>query len=159
MIRGNVHILSHNINTDIIHPPEYFSHDPERVRIGFMKGLDRDFTDRFLPGDIIVAGRNFGCGSSRETSIYSMLYNHVGAVVAISFARIFYRNAVNNRLPIFEFTIDEDYYNIREPSDVEINPITSILTMNGENISLVAVPAVFQKWLQGPMLSNNYKGA
>lgn len=157
MIKGKIHVVGHNINTDMIHPPEYFSLNYERIRNGFMKGISSGFMDRFEAGDIIIAGQNFGCGSSRETSIYSMLYNHVGAIVAISFARIFYRNAVNNKLPVFEFKDPMDYFRIegKDLVNIEIDLKTSDLCLGDYKIPLLVVPHSLQKWLHFSVLPSN----
>lgn len=148
MIQGTIHRVGHDLNTDLIHPPKYFSLDRDKVKEGFMKGLDPDFGSRFKPGDLIVGGNNFACGSSRETSIQSMLYNEVGAVVAISFARIFYRNAINNGLPVFDFVNPKDYEAIQDQAAATIDPATATLTVDGKAFQLHGVPAVFKRWLE-----------
>ena len=84
-ITGTAWCFGDHVNTDVIHPPEFFSLDPERVKMGLFRGLDPDLHQRFRANDIVVAGRNFGCGSSRETSIRSLKLNRVGAIVAIDF--------------------------------------------------------------------------
>ena len=98
-IEGNVWRFGEHVNTDVIHPPDFFSLDPEIVRKGLFHRYDPELQPKIQPGDIIVAGRNFGCGSSRETSIRSLKLNHIGAIVAVDFARIFFRSATNNGLP------------------------------------------------------------
>ena len=148
MIKGTAHVFGHHLNTDVIHPPEYFSFDPERVRLGFMKGVDPTFLDRFSPGDILIAGENFGCGSSRETSIYSMLHNKVGAVVAISFARIFFRNAINNGLPIYEFVDPLDYAKVLDQATLIINEDNKTLQSGGTVSKLQSVPDNLKLWLE-----------
>lgn len=93
--RGRAYVLGDNINTDVIHPPDYFSLDPTRVQAGLSKGLEEDFSRYLKEGDIIVAGKNFGCGSSRETSARALKLHGVSLILAESFARIFYRNMTN----------------------------------------------------------------
>jgi len=95
-IEGFALLMGDDINMDQVHPPAHYSLDPEKVRGGFLAGLARKVPDR--PG-IIVAGRNFGCGSSRETGAKSFILAGIHAVLAESFARIFYRNAMNLGLP------------------------------------------------------------
>jgi 3-isopropylmalate/(R)-2-methylmalate dehydratase small subunit len=100
---GRVHKYGANINTDIIIPARYLNTtDPEELAKHCMEDLDADFAARVRPGDIIVADTNFGCGSSREHAPVSIRAAGVGAVIAKTFARIFYRNAINLGLPILE---------------------------------------------------------
>lgn len=108
-IEGRAWIFGDHVNTDVIHPPEFFSLDNERVRSGLFNGLDPTFQSRLQPGDILVGGKNFGCGSSRETSIQSLMLNNIGAVIAISFGRIFYRNAINSGLHCYVLRKDRDH--------------------------------------------------
>ena len=85
-----------DVNTDLIIPGRYLnSYDPAHLAQHAMEGLSPSFAKEVRPGDIIVAGRNFGCGSSREQAVVALKAAGVSAVVARSFARIFYRNAVN----------------------------------------------------------------
>lgn len=92
-------VFGDNLNTDVLHPPSYFSLEPEVVKSGLFKGIDPELQARVVPGDLIVGGHNFGCGSSRETSIRSLKLNGIAAVIACDFARIFFRNATNNGIP------------------------------------------------------------
>jgi 3-isopropylmalate dehydratase small subunit len=91
---GNVFLLGDHVNTDILHPPDYFSLKKDRIASGLSKGAE-DFLARMDKVDILVAGRNFGCGSSRESSARSFTYNSIEVIVAESFARIFHRNLTN----------------------------------------------------------------
>ncbi|MEM1607057.1 MAG: 3-isopropylmalate dehydratase small subunit [Candidatus Bathyarchaeia archaeon] len=92
-----------NINTDIIIPSKYLtSLDPNELAKHAMEGIDPDFPRKAKEGVIIVAGRNFGCGSSREQAPIALKYAGVKCIVAESFARIFYRNSINIGLPVLE---------------------------------------------------------
>ncbi|MEM3479077.1 MAG: 3-isopropylmalate dehydratase small subunit [Candidatus Bathyarchaeia archaeon] len=92
-----------NINTDIIIPSKYLtSLDPNELAKHAMENIDPDFPRKAKEGVIIVAGRNFGCGSSREQAPIALKYAGVKCVVAESFARIFYRNSINVGLPVLE---------------------------------------------------------
>jgi 3-isopropylmalate dehydratase small subunit len=102
-ISGRVWVFGDDINTDVLHPPQFFSLESERVKLGLFHGIDPSLQAQLEPGDIVVAGRNFGCGSSRETSLRAFKLNRIGAVVAVDFARIFFRNATNNGLPCLTF--------------------------------------------------------
>ena len=101
-IKGTVFKFGDNINTDIISPPQYIELTVEEAAKHSMEAVDPTFTKRFQPGDIVVAGNNFGSGSSRETSPLSLKYLGCGAVVAKFYARIFFRNSINIGLPLFE---------------------------------------------------------
>jgi len=90
--------LGDSVNSDVLHPTVYFSLNPERVKAGLFQGLDPPLAERVTPNTIIVAGRNFGCGSSREVVVQSMRLHGLRIVVAEFFARIFYRNCINQGL-------------------------------------------------------------
>lgn len=99
-ITGNAWKYGDNINTDVIFPGKYTYTVTERAEIArhALEDLDPTFAANVQPGDVIVGGRNFGCGSSREQAATCLVYNGVGAIIAVSFSRIFYRNALNNGL-------------------------------------------------------------
>jgi len=99
-IRAHAVVLGDDVNTDLLHPPQYFGITPEAVLPGFLAGLPPEYARRFQPGDILVGGRNFGCGSSREAYVRAFRYARVSAVIAVSFARIFYRNLINAGIPL-----------------------------------------------------------
>lgn len=100
-IRGRVFKFGDNIDTDQIYPGRYLElSDHAEIAQHVMEGADPEFCRKHKKGDIIVAGRNFGCGSSREHAVIALKSSGVGAVVAESFARIFYRNAINAALPV-----------------------------------------------------------
>jgi 3-isopropylmalate dehydratase small subunit len=92
-------VLGDNINTDLLHPPRFFAADPEAAAQGFLAGLPPELARQFSPGDILVGGRNFGCGSSREAYIRAFRAAGVACVIAHSFSRIFYRNIINAGIP------------------------------------------------------------
>ena len=101
--KGRVWKFGDNIDTDAIIPARYLTtSDPESLAAHCMEDADHEFVKKIHAGDIIVAGDNFGCGSSREHAPIAIKYAGISCVVAKSFARIFYRNAFNIGLPIFE---------------------------------------------------------
>ncbi|MFQ5828654.1 MAG: 3-isopropylmalate dehydratase small subunit [Candidatus Methylomirabilia bacterium] len=103
MIRGRVWKFGDDVNTDAIMPGKYLAmRDPAQIAPYIMQGLDPAFGKKAKPGDLIVAGKNFGCGSSRETAPAGLKAFGIGAIIAVSFARIFLRNAVNIGLPLVE---------------------------------------------------------
>ena len=100
---GNVLKYGDNIDTDVIIPARYLNTSvPEELAKHCMEDLDVDFLNKLKKGDIVVAGSNFGCGSSREHAPIAIKYAGVSCVIAKSFARIFYRNAINIGFPILE---------------------------------------------------------
>lgn len=99
---GTAIVLPDHVDSEQLHPARYFSLDEERVRAGLFEGMTKDVKERMAPGSIVVAGRNFGCGSSREVVVRAILLNGIHAIIADSFARIFYRNAVNLGLTVVE---------------------------------------------------------
>ncbi len=100
-IKGRAFVFGKNIDTDQIYPGRFLDiTDPEDVGKHAMEGADPDFCKEVKPGDIIVAAANFGCGSSREHAAVTLKAVGVGAVLADSFARIFYRNAINLGIPL-----------------------------------------------------------
>jgi 3-isopropylmalate/(R)-2-methylmalate dehydratase small subunit len=101
--KGKVWIFGDDINTDLIIPGKYLELvDPEEMAEHAMEGIDPDFPEKIQEGDIIVGGTNFGCGSSREHAPLALKYAGIGAVIAESFARIYYRNSINIGLPALE---------------------------------------------------------
>jgi 3-isopropylmalate/(R)-2-methylmalate dehydratase small subunit len=103
MIEGRVWTFGDDVNTDVIMPGKYLNmRNPAELAPYIMEGLDPDFARKATPGDVLVAGKNFGCGSSRETAPAGLHAFGIGAVIAVSFARIFLRNAINIGLPVLE---------------------------------------------------------
>lgn len=103
-VKGRVWKYGDNINTDVIFPGKYTYTvtDPEEMAKHAFEDLDPSLAKEAKPGDIILAGKNFGCGSSREQAVTCLKVLGIGAVVAKSFARIFYRNAINQGLPVIQ---------------------------------------------------------
>jgi len=103
VIRGRAWKFGDNVNTDVIMPGKYLAmRNPEQVAPYIMEGIDPEFTKKARLGDVIVAGKNFGCGSSRETAAGGLKAFGIAAIIAVSFARIFLRNAINIGLPVLE---------------------------------------------------------
>ncbi|HET9014000.1 MAG TPA: 3-isopropylmalate dehydratase small subunit, partial [Thermomicrobiaceae bacterium] len=101
LIRGRVWKFGDDVDTDVIIPARYLlTSDPKELAEHVMEDIDPDFVGKVNPGDIIVAGKNFGCGSSREHAPIAIKGAGVSAVVASSYARIFFRNSINIGLPV-----------------------------------------------------------
>ena len=131
-IKGNVWKFQDNIDTDVIIPARYLNtSDPVELAAHCMEDYDANFIKKMNRGDIIVAGENFGCGSSREHAPLAIKTAGISAVVAKSFARIFFRNAINIGLPIFT---SKEIYDITEQGDeLEILPEEGIIRNVTEN--------------------------
>jgi len=100
---GTAHVYGRDVDTDVIIPARYLNtSDPDELALHCMEDLDPGFVKKVEPGDILVADENFGCGSSREHAPIAIKAAGVSVVIAKSFARIFYRNAINTGLPIME---------------------------------------------------------
>lgn len=103
VIRGRAHKFGSNVDTDAIIPARYLNvSEPEELARHCMEDIDPDFLKKTEPGDVIVAAANFGCGSSREHAPLAIKAAGISCVIAGSFARIFYRNAINIGLPLLE---------------------------------------------------------
>ncbi len=126
LIRGRVWKFGNDINTDAIYPARYLNtSDPKELAKHLMEDADKDFPNKVKSGDIIAAGKNFGCGSSREHAPIAIKAAGIQAVIARSFARIFYRNAFNIGLPIFESA--EASSKIKETDEVEIDADNGVI--------------------------------
>ena len=97
---GKAHVFGDNINTDLISPSRYMEEDTKTIAKHAMEGVSPGFSDKIKDGDILVAGKNFGSGSSRETAPAALLGCGLSVVIASSFARIFFRNCINIGLPV-----------------------------------------------------------
>ena len=121
MKKGRVWKYGDNVNTDVIFPGKYTYAlmPPEEMAKHALEDLDPDFAKKVRPGDVILAGKNFGCGSSREQAAACLKAAGVQAVIAKSFARIYYRNAINLGLPVLQS--EEAVDNIAAGDEVEID--------------------------------------
>ncbi len=122
VLAGRAWKFGDNVDTDQIIPARYLvTSDPAELGRHCLEDADPDFVRKVKPGDILVGGRNFGCGSSREHAPIAIKAAGVSAVIARSFARIFFRNSINLGLPLFE---TEAASRIEEGDALELNPVT-----------------------------------
>ena len=136
---GYVHKYGDNVDTDVIIPARYLnSADPKELAQHCMEDIDIDFVKKVKPGDIMVADQNFGCGSSREHAPIALKASGISCVIASTFARIFYRNAINIGLPIME--CDEAAKNISAGDEVEIDFDSGVITNKTKNQTYQAQP-------------------
>ncbi len=146
LLRGKVWRFGDDIDTDAIIPARYLNtSDPNELAKHVMEDADKEFPNRVKPGDIVVAGKNFGCGSSREHAPIAIKASGIQAVIAKSFARIFYRNSFNIGLPIFES--DEASEKIKEGDTVEIDADKGIIKnlSTGEQYTAKPIPPFMQE--------------
>ena len=121
MLKGTVHKYGANVDTDAIIPARYLNtSEPAELAKHCMEDIDADFVKRHKPGDIIVATTNFGCGSSREHAPLSIKASGISCVIAKSFARIFFRNAINIGLPLLESEEAPDNINMGDVVEVDL---------------------------------------
>lgn len=134
IVQGNVIKYGNNVDTDVIIPARYLNtSDPAELASHCMEDLDGSFVKRVKKGDIMVAGRNFGCGSSREHAPIAIKASGISCIIAETFARIFYRNAINTGLPIIESP--EAAADIAEGDRLEIDFDTGLITNLTKNVS------------------------
>ena len=153
---GTVHKYGDNVDTDVIIPARYLntaSHS--ELAAHCMEDIDRDFVKNVKPGDIIVAEKNFGCGSSREHAPIAIKASGVSCVIAASFARIFYRNSINIGLPILESP--EAAAGIRAGDEVEVDFDTGTIKniSRGETYKASPYPPFLQNIIQKGGLLNS----
>lgn len=124
---GTVHKYGDNVDTDVIIPARYLNTaDPKELAAKCMEDIDKEFVNRVKEGDIMVAGKNFGCGSSREHAPIAIKASGISCVIASTFARIFYRNAINIGLPILE--CDAAAKEIKAGDEVAVDFDTGVIT-------------------------------
>ncbi|MDN5347589.1 MAG: 3-isopropylmalate/(R)-2-methylmalate dehydratase small subunit [Clostridia bacterium] len=146
LIRGRAHRFGDDIDTDAIIPARYLNtSDPAELARHCMEDADPQFTSKIHPGDIIVAGKNFGCGSSREHAPIAIKAAGLSAVIAHSFARIFYRNAINIGLPILESP--EAAARIQDGDEVLVEVEEGVIRnlTRGETYDIIPFPPFMQE--------------
>ena len=153
--KGKVHKFGDNVDTDVIIPARYLNKSDEAwLASHCMEDIDKDFVNKVQPGDIMVAKANFGCGSSREHAPIAIKASGISCVIASTFARIFYRNAINIGLPIIE--CPEASRKIQNGDEVEIDFNTGVIQdlTTGESFQGQAFPEFMQKIIAAEGLIN-----
>lgn len=153
---GTVFVYGDNVDTDVIIPARYLnSSDPKHLASHCMEDIDASFAGKVRPGDIIVGGSNFGCGSSREHAPLAIKSSGVSCVIAKSFARIFYRNSINIGLPILE--CPQAAENIRQGDEISVDFDSGII-MNktrGEKYQAEPFPDFIREIIKADGLLNS----
>ena len=161
-ISGKIWKFGDNIDTDAIIPARYLNTwDPKALASHCMEDADPDFMKKMKPGDMIVGGENFGCGSSREHAPIAIKAAGIACVVARSFARIFYRNAFNMGLPIFE--CDELWGRVNDGAEIEVDADGGLIRIVGvaaDPLRIPPVPPFMQELIaDGGLMNHIAKGA
>ena len=139
---GRMHLFGDNIDTDQIYPGQYLDvTDHEEMARHAMQGASPHFARDSQPGDILVAGRNFGCGSSRENAAIALKASRVGCVIAQGFARIFYRNAINLGLPLVVCPQADQLGATGDPLAVDLRAGTVTNTATGQCFAIEPISA------------------
>lgn len=157
--KGSVFKFGDNVDTDVIIPARYLnSSDPKELAAHCMEDIDKDFVKKMKAGDIIVADKNFGCGSSREHAPLAIKAAGVSCVIAETFARIFYRNAINIGLPIIECA--EASKEIKDGDMVSVDFDSGVITdeTTGKTYQGQAFPEFMQKIIDSGGLVNYING-
>ncbi len=155
---GKVIKYADNVDTDVIIPARYLNTiDVKELASHCMEDIDKDFVNKVAPGDIMVAGLNFGCGSSREHAPIAIKASGISLVIAKSFARIFYRNAINIGLAILE--CPEAVDRIEEGHVVEADMDAGVIfdKTTGEKFETAPFPAFIQKMIENGGLVESIK--
>jgi 3-isopropylmalate/(R)-2-methylmalate dehydratase small subunit len=155
MMKGKVWKFGDNIDTDIIIPARYLAlTDPVALGAHCMEPLAPDFSTRVQRGDVIVAGTNFGCGSSREHAPLAIVALGISIVIAKSFARIFYRNAFNKGLALLEADIFEQ---VEEGETLEADLSTGIIRTGKIEVTAKPIPPFMMELIREGGLMNHLK--
>lgn len=156
--QGRVHTYGDNVDTDVIIPARYLNTSShEELAAHCMEDIDKDFVSRVRPGDILVARKNFGCGSSREHAPIAIKASGISCVIASTFARIFYRNAINIGLAILE--CPEASEKIENGDEVTVDFDTGLITnaTKGETYQANPFPAFIKEIIQAGGLMADIK--
>ena len=155
-IKGRVWKLGDNIDTDLIYPGKCLPIlDPQEMAKHALEGYDKDFPNKIQKGDIILAGSNFGCGSSREQAATSLKYAGISCIIAKSFSRIFFRNAINQGLALVQ---SKDAYDLIKGGEIiTVNYVSGeIITENGK-IPFLPLPEIVMGILEDGGLIEHLK--
>lgn len=156
--KGRVHKFGDNVDTDVIIPARYLNRsDEEWLASHCMEDIDADFAKNVKAGDIMVAEANFGCGSSREHAPIAIKASGISCVIASTFARIFYRNAINIGLAILE--CDEAAKDIKDGDDVEVDFDSGVISNSttGKTYQAQPFPPFIQNIIKNGGLMNSIK--
>lgn len=158
ILQGKVWRYGDNVDTDVIIPARYLNtSEPKELAVHCMEDIDPGFAGQVASGDIMVAGRNFGCGSSREHAPVAIRASGISCVIAASFARIFYRNAINIGLPLIELPEADE---IQAGDQVSVDAASGTVTnlTSGKTYQAEPLPEFIQEIAHAGGLINFVKG-
>jgi 3-isopropylmalate/(R)-2-methylmalate dehydratase small subunit len=159
VLEGKVWRYGDNVDTDVIIPARYLNtFEPKELASHCMVDIDETFAQNVAEGDIIVAGKNFGCGSSREHAPIAIKASGVPVVIAANFARIFYRNGINIGLPLLELGDDVEKIKNGDKVRVDLDNGTVENLSTGEKFQTQPLPAFIQEIAKAGGLVNYVKG-
>tara|TARA_B110000467_G_scaffold82007_1_gene73967 strand:+ start:340 stop:834 length:495 start_codon:yes stop_codon:yes gene_type:complete len=127
---GKAWVFGEAVNTDVMAPGLYFKSSMEEMATHYMEALDPAFAKRVQPGDVVVAGESFGVGSAREQAALAFKHHQVAAILAPSFGRIFYRNALNFGVPVLRFPA---YAEVQAGDELSVDPIAGSVINHTQN--------------------------
>lgn len=155
ILKGRAYKFGDDINTDYIisGKVKFRIQDPDELAKYVMGDIRPNFYNEIKKGDFLIAGKNFGCGSSREQAPMAIKYAGLSAVIAKSFARIFYRNCFNLGLPAIEFDTDK----IKEGDEIEVDLDAGIVKVNGQATKIPPLPKTMQTLLSDGGLVEHFK--
>ena len=157
---GKVWRYGDNIDTDVIIPARYLNtSNPQELALHCMEDIDKSFVTGVRAGDIMVADNNFGCGSSREHAPVAIKASGITCVIAATFARIFYRNAINIGLPLLEVGDDVKKIKAGDVLSVDLESGEIVNTTSGETIKATPLPGFIQDIARAGGLINYVKGS
>lgn len=156
-LKGKVWKFGDNVDTDVIIPFKYkaISIDPKELASHCLEGIDPEFSKKVQKGDLIVAGKNFGCGSSREQAPVAIKACGISAIIAEGFARIFYRNAINIGLPLL--TCKGISREVKEGDIIDVNLEDGNVIVKGNLLKADKIPEFLEKMLEAGGLIEYYK--
>ena len=157
---GKVWRYGDNIDTDVIIPARYLNtSNPQELALHCMEDIDKSFVPGVKAGDIMVADNNFGCGSSREHAPVAIKASGITCVIAATFARIFYRNAINIGLPLLEVGDDVKKIKAGDVLSVDLESGEIVNTTSGETFKATPLPGFIQDIARAGGLINYVKGS
>ncbi len=143
---SKVWVFGDDVSTDLIIPGRYLvERDPEKLAEHAMEGASSDFADQVEKGDIIVAGKNFGCGSSREHAPIALKAAGIDGIIAESFARIFYRNAINQGIPVLTYEGIQEKFETGNKIEVDWKEGLIKNTSTGKKFNAEPLPSLLQE--------------
>lgn len=154
-MKGKVWKLGDNVDTDVIIPGQYLNlSDSQELGKHCLEGLDKEFSKKIAPGDMLVGGENFGCGSSREHAPIAIKGAKISCVIAKTFARIFYRNSITIGLPIIECPIAVEKIREKDSLEIDFGQGKILNVTQGEEYQFSPFPPFLEEIIQSGGLIN-----